>query len=94
MPSRRGVCAHVSKGGRGAESHPPARQIEEIRGPSSKTASVLTKMGPPGRGKGRAPAVYWVSGELEAREALTAPGFLISHGADPVNEVRGVRCGL
>ena len=43
----------------------------------------MTKMGPPGRGKGRAPAVYWVSGELEAREVLTAAGFLIPHGADP-----------
>ena len=40
-------------------------------------------MGPPGRGKGRAPAVYWVSGELEAAEVLTAAGFLISHGAEP-----------
>ena len=45
----------------------------------------MAKMGPPGRGQGRAPAVYWVSGELEAAEVLTAAGFLISHshGADP-----------
>ena len=43
----------------------------------------MTKMGPPGRGKGRASAVCWVSGELVTAVALTAVGFLISHGADP-----------
>ena len=43
----------------------------------------MTKMGPPGRGKGRAPAVYWVCGELSVAVALTAAGFLIPHDADP-----------
>ena len=43
----------------------------------------MTKMGPQDRGKGRAPAVYWVCGELSVAEVLTAAGFLISHGAEP-----------